>query len=341
MIVRFENCELKLEEILKEVDTVKHFNENELIVVDMIRDWMNGEPLFTFHTSGSTGVPKPIIIPREKIAFSVRATMNFLDPERRFRSSLLCINPHFIGGAMVVFRALVHEMDLTIISPSADLDSRLKDTNYDLVSMVPLQAQKLSVGTLNNFHAIIIGGGQMPAIEGKTTAKVYSSFGMTETVSHFAFKELNKPYFRVLDGTEIAVNKSGNLKVKNFITDDKWLETNDMISLISSNEFLWIGRSDFVINTGGIKVNPESVEKKLSDQFEGVGFFISSLPDKVLENSVVLMVEGQDLSFEPDFSMLEKHHRPKGIVFLDRFERTASEKIDRKKTREKLIAIQK
>ena len=126
------------------------------------------------------------------------------------------------------------------------------------------------------------------------------------------------------------------LEFKGTITDNKWLKTNDLGSIIESSIFKWIGRKDFIINSGGIKFNPETIEDKLTAIPKG-SFLISSLPDKVFGEKIVLLLEKAKPD-NLDFSSLDKYERPKEVIENVTFIRTPSDKIDRIRTRELLIS---
>jgi O-succinylbenzoic acid--CoA ligase len=103
------------------------------------------------------------------------------------------------------------------------------------------------------------------------------------------------------------------------------------VSVIDATHFEWLGRYDNIINSGGIKLIPEQIEKKLS-QFIPNSFFTTGLPDKKLGEKLVLIIEGNPIDL-PDFSsMLSKYEIPKEIFYLKQFIRTNSGKIKRNDT---------
>ena len=333
MNIRSKNFVLKLEEILKEELPTERYNEHEKFVLKIIRNWHANTQLFTHQTSGSTGRPKKIDISRDKIEMSARATLSYIDPYDKIKTSMLCLNPKHIGGAMVVYRSLIYNHDLTIVDPSTDLSKAIEHNSFDLVSMVPLQFGKLTESQLNQFGTILIGGAPLKVQSVRSTAKVYSTFGMTETVSHIALRPIDKDEFTTTGDTIVEADEYQTLKIKGKITDHKWLITNDIVSTTSPKSFKWVGRKDFVINSGGIKVNPEDLEQKLEPQIADE-FIIGSIPDADLGQKVVLISEGSERPI--DFSSLDKYHRPKVCFYNQEIFRTSSGKIDRKKTIEHL-----
>ena len=69
------------------------------------------------------------------------------------------------------------------------------------------------------------------------------------------------------------------------------LITNDLVEIFSDKEFSWIGRKDFVVNSGGIKLFPEKIERKLS-KFLKDPFIVIGIPDESLGEKLVIVFEG-------------------------------------------------
>lgn len=329
MIIKAKNFVLKLEEILKEDLPTERYNEYEKNVLGLIQSWKSSIHDFTHHTSGSTGRPKKIEISRDKIEISARATMRAIDPKGSIKHSLLCLNPQFIGGAMVVYRALIFEHDLTILEPSSDLQNSLDGSSFDLVSLAPIQFNKLSKTHIDRFKVVLIGGAPMPVLNTDFKSNVYSTFGMTETVSHIALRKIDEQSFKTTGDTIVSVDDDRSLKIKGSITDGKWLGTNDIVDIIDNKTFNWIGRKDFVINSGGIKINPEYVEGMIKNQFENE-IMIGYLPDKKFGQKVVLLSESEPQ--EINFSSLSKYYIPKELFFNQPIFKTPNGKVDRLKT---------
>ena len=110
------------------------------------------------------------------------------------------------------------------------------------------------------------------------------------------------------------------------------LVTNDVVELISDSEFQLLGRYDNVINTGGVKVFPEQIEKKLNMVIKE-RFFIASQPDEVLGQKVILVIESSQNNLNTNFyNYLEKFEKPKEIYTIAKFLETSSGKIQRQKT---------
>jgi len=332
MIVRSENFVIKSEEITKEKVISLPKNTAERKALQLILDWRRELPNFIFHTSGSTGKAKKITISRKKIRYSTEATFGYIDPDRSIKSTLLCTNPEFIGGAMVVFRAIIKGLDLFIAEPCLDpIASIPSDEDFDLVSMVPLQFEKLIKKDLARFSVILVGGASLnkELLDLPSNTQVFLAYGMTETASHIALRRPGNPIFQTTGDAAVENDPDGCLKIKGSITESNWINTNDLARMISPNKFEWLGRRDFIINSGGVKINPVEVEKKLSDRIR-YPFVISSKPDKQFGEKLVLIVEAQNKKTDIDFSFLHKYEKPKEILYWDELIRTTSGKIDRR-----------
>lgn len=337
MIVQFEKCELKIDQIHKEEFSKESFTEHEKKVIELIQGWLKKELKFEFKTSGSTGKAKSIVIERKIIEYSCESTMSRIDPDRKFRTALLCLSADMIGGAMVVFRALQFGLNLTVLKPTSNpFDSLPDNSEYDLTSMVPMQLKGIKPSQLETFQCILVGGAPFHGKIENSRTKVYATFGMTETVSHFALRPIEKNEYECIGDAKIEERDDGKLSVVGTLTDHQRLVSSDMITFISKDRFRWLGRADFVINSGGVKINPEVVEEQLKRYFDRK-FCISSLPDERLGEMIVLIVEGSPFELSFDTDTLEKYEIPKEVYFLDHFVLTDSQKIDRLKTKGQLI----
>jgi o-succinylbenzoate---CoA ligase len=118
--------------------------------------------------------------------------------------------------------------------------------------------------------------------------------------------------------------------------------TNDVVEIKPSGHFKWLGRIDNTINTGGIKVIPEIIEDRIRRFFEQQNiknkFLISSRPDPLLGNKIVLLIEGdlKEVSQETLKSNLREilplYEAPKEIYTGIRIVLTENGKINRAET---------
>lgn len=328
--------------------------------LSLIHSWLRDQQNFVFHTSGSTGVPKTITVPRWKMELSANRTIKALQLQEN-QTALLCMNPNFIGGAMMIVRALMAKMNLIIVAPAKN-PLQFVNEHFDFTAMVPMQLVEIlntqnrrTLDLIDKSQNILLGGAAVSAsLENQARElkpTIWSTYGMTETISHIALRRLNgdraSSDFHALDDIEISLGNSDKLRIKDKITDDKWLETNDIVELTSKSSFKWLGRLDNVINTGGIKVFAESVERAIvptvASSSASSRYFVSGLKDPTYGQIVTLFLESESELDEEKLlsdirinSGLSKYETPKRIVFLKAFPETPSGKIDKQKIIERI-----
>ena len=314
--------------------------------------WLRGNERFTVATSGSTGPPKPLTITREQMLVSVRLTQQALQLTQQ-HTALLCLNASTIGGTMMIARALHLGMDMEWVAPAAN-PFTASSRPADFVAMVPLQVQTVLAETparLSSIHALLVGGAPVSqsleaAIRTRVTSPVYSTYGMTETLSHIALRRLNGPEaraaFHVLGDTQISTDARACLTIRGAITQQRLVVTNDLVELLDQRRFRWLGRYDWVINSGGVKVSPERVERTIEPIVAAASplrFFVTGLPDERLGERVVLVLEGAPAPQNQQAHLLQTmkqalpaYHAPREIHYVHRFRETPSGKVDRRAT---------
>jgi o-succinylbenzoate---CoA ligase len=246
---------------------------------------------------------------------------------------------------MMLVRALECNMTMIAVEPSSNPLQNIKTgLSNGFAAFVPLQLQEMmseqgSLQKLNLLKCMIVGGGAVHASLQKELNKlsctVYATYGMTETVSHIALQQLNgkesSDHFTVLPGIKISKDNRDCLVIQVPEFSEKII-TNDLIDLISSNQFRWLGRFDNVINSGGFKISPEKIEKTLEDVFHNQSFFVTGIADERLGEKLVLFVEGNSKIDLPEVK-LHPYEIPKEIYYLPEFIRTETGKINREKTK--------
>lgn len=315
-------------------------SEETNVVQDFIDEWNNDDLYITVQTSGSTGKPKEIRILKSRMADSARMTAEFLQI-REHEKALLCLSPNTIGGKMMIVRAIVLNLDLIVASVSGNPLEKIQN-EVDFVAMVPLQLMNTlihSVEKLRKIRTIIIGGGIISsAIENqliKENLTVFHTYGMTETISHVAMRKVgidSTPYFTAI-GQNFFSQHENRLVIHSPLLDTKSILTNDIVELIDDKNFIFKGRVDFVINSGGVKIHPEIVEKKLENTIH-FPFFIAGLKDDILGEKVILCIESTpfELNKKDIQKKVSKYEVPKEVYFIKEFVRTESGKINRRKT---------
>ncbi|WP_310392175.1 AMP-binding protein [Hymenobacter sp.] len=328
-------------------------NGYEARVLDLVRQWLTGTQAFTLTTSGSTGTPQAIVLRRRQLEASARRTGDFFDLGPGDRA-LVCLNCEYIGGLMMLVRGLERNMHLTVVEPQGNplLDLVAPDAEFDFAAFVPLQLRALLAANqaprLNAMKALLVGGATVDAALAEATrglrAPVYHTYGMTETCSHVALRRLNGPgastAYRVLTGIAAGQDARGCLTLRGDVTDDQLIITNDQVQLLDAHNFEWLGRADFMINSGGVKVPAEKVELVLDVALAEIGearrCFVAGRPDERLGQAVAAFIEGPSLSAELEKRLQEllaerlgRYERPRQLVYVPAFQATASGKLDR------------
>ena len=246
-------------------------------VLDFCKDWLNGKKEFILHTSGSTGVPKEIVITRVQMELSARMTIQAFNL-RSGDKVLVAINTAYIGGKMMLIRSMEANLAMEIVEPSSNpLDNFSVNTHFDFTALVPLQLETILAknrekkSILDGMKAIIIGGAavseQLEELIQDIHSPVYNTYAMTETISHIALRQLNgkerSPYYTALPGVKLGVSDKGTLTILSAVTNNELIVTNDVVELIDEKTFKWLGRADNIINSGGIKIFPEKLEAEI------------------------------------------------------------------------------
>lgn len=318
-------------------------------ILEFVVDWSNTKDWIPARTSGSTGRPKNIKIKKEQILASAQRTLGFLELKPG-DSALLCMPEKFIGGKMMIARSIIGDLDLHIAETTSKPEIP-GGRDIDFAAVVPMQLYNITedddfTKDWKKVKKIIVGGGQVdPRLEDRLRSwpnEIYESFGMTETISHVALRRINgddkQAPFRVLDGIEVETDDRGCLVLKSDLLPENPLVTNDIIEVVDDRSFHWIGRADNMINSGGVKIIPEVIEK-LAKPFLNTKFFFAGAPDEKLGEKVVLVIESQPMNEDDQAELLKdlrkelhKYEMPKEVHYLDAFEETENGKLNRKKT---------
>ena len=304
-----------------------------------IAQWIDSNPEISLQTSGSTGTPKTVLMSKQAMVNSAIATAAYFNLEPG-NSALSCLPFEYIAAKMMFVRAYVLGLELDCIKPSSSPLVAVSKT-YDFCAMVPLQLEN-TIQYLYRVKTLIVGGAKLPnALKSKLTkspSTIYETFGMTETVSHIAVKNISKSssFFEVLPSVFIGVDSRNCLYIEAPHIVSTPIQTNDVINLISKTTFEWICRYDSIINSGAIKIAPEQLEQQL-EGFIKERFFIISQKDNVLGEIVVIVIERSVPYKTLYFETLEPTRRPKRIYYVDKFKETVSGKIKRKETLDLVI----
>ena len=311
---------------------------------DFLSAWDRGETVFKIQSSGSTSEPKTIVLERKWMEWSAMQTAKFMHPQGH--ETLVCCLPlNKVGGLMVLVRAKV--WGLKFIVEEATGNPLKEFIDADIISVTPFQIQNIlsteeSRKNIERFREVLIGGAEIPeglelqlrSIDSK--CQIRQSYGMSETYSHVAVRNINgldqSKWFAPLENIEIRKDSDGSAIIFSPFNPEG-LHTNDLIELDELGRFKVLGRKDFVVNSGGVKLQIEAIEKAIHEKHPEISkFAISSIKDEKLGEKMVLVCEKKALIENYDLSFLKEinfYAVPKEIIEINSIPYNEGGKIDR------------
>ena len=300
-----------------------------MTVDEFIKQWRDASPTIEVHTSGSTGDPKVMRVEKRRMLASARATCDFLGLKQG-DTALLCMSVDYIAGKMMVVRAIERGLQLLTVEPSShplaapvfvdEIGQKL-----DFAAMVPMQVYcSLQVPRERELHTM--------------DNAIWHSYGMTETLSHVALRRVSgseaSPWFTPMPGVTLSVDENQCLVIDAPHLCPERLVTRDVVEMEQgSQRFKVLGRIDNVINTGGIKLHIEQVERQLAGHIARP-FLITKRPDAQFGEMVVMLLQGTDEDIPAaqaaSEEFLDKYARPKRIIAVPELPMTPNGKPDRR-----------
>lgn len=312
---------------------------------DFLDEWNNPKDTVEVQTSGSTGAPKCIQVEKQRMLNSARITCDFLGLKSG-DTALLCMSLDYIAGKMVVVRSIERQLRLTTVEASGHPLKNITNS-FDFAAMVPMQVyNSLQVAEerekLRKIKHLIIGGGPInDDLQQQLSSfpnNVWSTYGMTETLSHIALRRLNGEnaslWYTPFSTVSISLNANGCLVIEAPLVHEGRLETHDRAE-IRDGKFRILGRLDNVINSGGIKIQAEEVEEMLRPHIK-MPYLISKCSDEKFGEVVVLLTESPDISLikEVCSNVLPKFWQPKHYLYTKHIPLTGTGKPARKTAEE-------
>lgn len=337
---------------------------------EFYNEWNNGRDTMLVHTSGSTGAPKPLWVEKQRMLRSARLTCDFLGL-RPGDTALLCLPLGYIAGKMMVVRAIERHLHLTSVTPdNHPMRSIIErcphntenshSTLFSFAAMVPSQVycslqDDEERSMLMRIRHLIIGGGSIPAdLEQQLRSfpnAVWSTYGMTETLSHIALRRISGPeadaWYTPLSDVQVSIShdedngytQRGCLTIFAPQVCSTPLRTNDIAELhADGRRFRIIGRRDNVICSGGIKIQAEEIEEILR-QHISCPLCITKVPDAKFGEAVTLLAEhpadahpawlATEAELHSAFKYLSPYAVPKHVIRTDAIPLTPTGKTDR------------
>lgn len=348
---------------------IKEYGEDSFhcSLAAFLEEWFNDSPLVKVHTSGSTGTPKELWVEKQRMINSAVMTLSFLGLKKSDKA-LLCMPMKYIAGKMVVVRSLVAGLDIIPVVPCG---RPMQNINIipEFAAMIPMQVfnslqNEEDKEKLSQIKNLIIGGGAIDENLSLQLSKfpnpVWSTYGMTETLSHIALRRISgekaSKWYTPFEYVKLSSSEEGALIIDAPLVSKEKLYTNDIVEFNSFGQFTITGRKDNIINTGGVKVQIEKVEEELKKTMPDLKFMITSVPDEKFGERIILLLENKNMNYDgTDYknisidsekcqtenkkqkenkiieaiSTLPKFWRPKNIIYTDNIPLTETGKPDR------------
>lgn len=328
---------------LKEVgyNFIKEGDQYEIFMGDFILDWLDKNDSIYLNSIGNSLKQKKIKVKKQSLVNSAIATGNYFDVTVGDKA-LHCLPANYIAGKMMLIRAMILGLEIDLISPSKTPFYK-NDKFYDFVAMTPIQVFH-SLNELYRVKKLIIGGAyisnslQQKLI--KLKVKAYETYGMMETLSHIAVREMTDPIseFKCLPNITVKIDKRNCLVINAPNLGIESLVTNDEVEVYNSTHFKLVGRIDHLINLNDFKIHPEQIERKLSQNLS-FHFFIDKIVDPTLGEKLVLVIKDDpEIKIErlreqiKSCDSLDDYEIPKAVLCFKIFFQTYSGKIKRKET---------
>lgn len=331
----------------KKCSIAPYFNK----VLDYVSLFSNDDFEVEVKTSGSTGTPKTMVFDKHQVMVSAALSVAYFELHQN-SNIFLSLSIDTVGAKMLVARALVAQAKIHIFIPTTNIFKELNSEELPDIDFISVTAHQLttilneSPRSFLKIKKCLIGGENVSEhlkkmISKFPTCQFYESFGMTETLSHIAIKNLskNESYFKVLPTFKISVDVDHSLVIFHQDITKFPLKTNDIVELISDSSFIWKGRKDNIINSGGIKILAEEIEAVLKTFVVG-DLAISYLPDDVLGQKIVLVIENNNKitldTIKNEFinRNISKYWLPKEIITINEIPKTSNGKIKRDSLRD-------
>lgn len=303
-------------------------------------DFLSPSPLIEVKTSGSTGIPKRMLVEKSRMRASAGMTCDFLQLKSG-DTALLCMSLDYIAGKMMVVRALERGLKLIDIPPSGHpfADIARQSVSLAFAAIVPLQlyntllVEEEREALMNTRHVIVGGGAVSHEVEKQLRFfpnAVWSTYGMTETLSHIAMRRLSgesaSEWYTPMPGVSLTQDQDGCLVINAPALNPETLKTNDIVLLRPDGRFRILGRRDNVICSGGVKLQIEEIEQELM-QYLSSPFIITKAADEKFGEIVVLLTEGNTLQAESEIpEMRNRFSKPKKIFHIDKIPQTETGK---------------
>jgi len=323
-------------------------------VVAALTTWLGAaddEPLVV-ETSGSTGVPKRVVLSRRAVLASDRATARRLGGEGRW---LLALPAAYVAGAQVVCRSVAAGEPPVLLEDHDSFAAAVDAGAPSYTSLVPTQLHRMldsseDVAALRSLRTVLLGGGPIdPALRARAAGAgvtVVATYGSAETAGGCVYDGV------ALDGVGLAVEADGRLRISGptlfdgYDGDpeltaralvDGWFRTEDAARIDEDGRLQVLGRLDDIVVSGGVNVPAPAVAARLRAHPAVGAAEVLGLPDEEWGSRLVAFVVGSLTLEEARAWVAEQHPRswaPRQLVVVDVLPMLSNGKVDRVALRE-------
>ncbi|MFC4853108.1 o-succinylbenzoate--CoA ligase [Actinophytocola glycyrrhizae] len=270
-------------------------------------------------TSGSTGEAKGVELSAAALSASAAATHARLGGPGQW---LLTLPAHHIAGVQVIVRSLLAGLPPVLRGPRSFAEAAATMSGpRRYTSLVPTQLLRLldtpeGLDALRTFDAVLLGGAATPgpllARARAAGVPVATTYGMSETAGGCVYDgtPLDGVRVRLADG---VIHLAGPVLATGYRLDpaatatafaEGWFRTTDAGELRPDGTLKVLGRTDFMINTGGVKVAPTAVEEVLTAQPGVAEACVVDLPSEEWGQLVAAAVVPTDPAAPPEVGAL-------------------------------------
>lgn len=280
----------------------RNMKKQKELLEEFLNEWHEGNGI-TAHTSGSTGTPKNITLSQSHVERSALRSNKFFGITSGSRLHA-AMSFEFIGGKMMIARSLMARCQLTYSEPAVHLLPPEPGRAVTLLSLVPAQLHYVleNLAKFSEVEQYLVGGS---AIDNRlwdkivsSGLKVWESYGMTETATHIAMRRVAghssaRPRFVPFPNVKLSTDAFGCLIIQDA---DVKVATTDLAKIYPDGSFEILGRKDDMIISGGLKVMPQEIERKIQPYISDLvrEFYISSVPDEVWTSKIILVAVAPD-----------------------------------------------
>lgn len=329
-----------------------------LDALDPTQPLEDDETALVVPTSGSTGVPKGVLLTASALTASATATHDRLGGTGRW---LLALPATHVAGIQVLVRSLLAETDPACLPPGPFTAEAFVSATAELgpgrryTSLVPTQLGRLLAGgpaatqALASYDAVLVGGAAAPtgllADARQQGARLVTTYGMSETCGGCVYDGV------ALDGVVVDVRDDGRIRLAGPVLArgyrlrpdltaeafaDGWFTTSDLGRLGPDAPLTVLGRADDVIVSGGENIVPASVELALVEHPSVAEVAVVAAPDAEWGQRVVAVVRlraGAHLTLqearEHVAARLPRSAAPRELLLVDALPLLGSGKTDR------------